>query len=229
MAKIVAEISGNHGGDLEKAREMIFQASKAGADLVKFQFYRPEDMPDAEFEENYAMYKRLMVPDEWLGRIFRAAKGCHVPLFASVFSVRAVETLKKFDVPFFKLASPDSTKLSQKTYLDILAAAYPIDVIVSGPSRYKIEGYFGIKTLLYPMYCPPGHPPTITQEMLDYFENNGFYGFSDHTPGIQAPLAFLRRGAKMIEKHFKLDDDCIDADFSADFDTMATLCRYAHT
>ena len=71
------------------------------------------------------------------------------------------------------------------------------------------------------LYCPPGHPQAITDDdfLIPY------NGFSDHTPDLMAPLAFAQAGARMIEKHLKLDDNCVDAAFSATPQTMAALCR----
>ena len=73
------------------------------------------------------------------------------------------------------------------------------------------------------LYCPPGHPPDITD--ADFEEIGEYYGFSDHTPDLLAPLAMACAGVNMIEKHLKLDDNCIDAEFSADAMTMERLCR----
>ena len=225
MVAIVAEISGNHGGSLNKAREMIWEAAEAGCDYAKFQFYRPEDMPDRHEGDNEAMYRKLMVPDEWLPALFHTAHKCKIGLFASVFSARAVETLLKFDVPYFKIASMDSTPLSVFTR-DAIYEARPmyIPLIVSNTwdgTFLKNRG----NTLA--MLCPPGHPPTDSNlwEAWRRFEH---FGFSDHTKGIGAPLAFIRARASMIEKHFKIDDSCIDAAFSADRLTMALLCKLGH-
>ncbi len=227
MVDIVAEISGNHGGSLEKAKELIDWAAWAGCDFAKFQFYRPEDMPDRI--DNEEMYRKLMIPDEWLPDLFDTARINHIGLFASVFSVRAVETLLKFDTPFIKIASPESTRLPMETYWAIVEAI-PADVklIVSYGAATcsemkEIKGSKG-----WGLYCPPGHPPRITDGDLRFFKTCGFRGLSDHTSGIRVPLAFIRAGAMMIEKHLKMDDDCVDAAFSADLQTMRQLCGLAH-
>ncbi len=226
MVEIVAEISGNHGGNLNKACHLIDEAAACGCDYVKFQYYRPEDMPDRNQGDNEEMYRKLMVHDDWLPQMFSNAHACGVGLFASVFSVRAVRELLKYDVPFIKIASPDSTGLDYKVVRSITSEV-PDDVQVIWSSRTQLHG----KTL----YCPLGHPPTITYRDFKIFREGNFYGFSDHTPGIRTPLAFIRAGAGMIEKHFKLEytglpckTPPIDAAFSADPFTMKTLCRLAH-
>jgi len=229
MVEIVAEISGNHGGSLGKAKELIAEAARCGCQYAKFQLYCPDDMPDANVR-----YQELMVPDEWLPELFDAARDRHIGLFASVFSVRAVHELLKYDIPYIKIASPDSTRLPMKTYEAIVAATPPdVGLIIS--SSFKdahamwtvlAASRFGFNSRR--MYCPPGHPPDISAGNLLDFAQLGITAFSDHTPDIRVPLAFIRAGAQMIEKHFKIDDDCIDADFSADPDTMMQLCRTAN-
>ncbi len=226
MVEIVAEISGNHGGELSKALAMINLAANCGCDYVKFQYYQVEDMPDRDTGGNRAMYEKLQVPKSWLPQMFDYARGDGVGLFASVFSVRAVRELLQYDVPYIKIASPESTGLDYKVIRDIVAEV-PDDVQVIYSSRTQLHQ----KTL----YCPFGHPPTITHKDFKAFREGNFYGFSDHTPGIRTPLAFIRAGARMIEKHFKLEYDAlkndnpsVDAAFSADPFTMKTLCRLAH-
>ena len=221
MIEIVAEISGNHDGSLDKALSLITAAAIAGCDYAKFQFYRPEDMPDRHGGDNEKMYRKLMVPDDWLPELFLVAKEKAIGLFASVFSVRAVHELLKYDVPYIKIASPDSTRLSYEVYSGVFESVPPDVGIITSDSGV------GLVSSDRQLYCPRGHPPTITASDLKLFSQRNYYGFSDHTPGIRAPLAFIRAGAKMIEKHLKLDDDCVDAAFSADYETMKLLCKLA--
>ena len=76
-----------------------------------------------------------------------------------------------------------------------------------------------------------GYPATIDDSDIEFLvENRGYQirGFSDHTKDISSSLAMIAAGARVIEKHFKLDDDCIDAAFSLNPSQMETLCRIAH-
>lgn len=225
MVEIVAEVGSAHNGSLDRMRQLIRAAAWCGCDYAKFQLYRPEDMPDRHEGDNEAMYQKLAVPDEWLPEMFSYAMRHEIGLFASVFSVRAVETLLKFDVPYIKIASPDSTKLSDHTYRGIFAAIPPsITTIISG--MHQSRPLNSLK-----MVCPLGHPPSpedIWEECRRFDLENGDYGYSDHTPGINAPLLAIRCGVQMLEKHLKIDDDCVDAAFSADPKTMKLLCKLAH-
>ncbi len=236
MAEVVAEISGNHGGNLSKALELIRSAAFAECDYAKFQYYLPADMPWTG-PEDYEMYSRLAVKPDWLPSMFATAKSHRIGLFASVFSDRAVHELLEYDIPFIKIASPESTDLGKAMYQKI-AAAIPgnVQVLVSTGKKdmaLMAEIFLGGLALL----CPPGHPPTsevcaeYVSEIRECWRVTGLPpGLSDHTPDLRLPVKALSNGAGMIEKHLKLDNDdflCVDK-FSADHRTMQTLCRIAH-
>ncbi len=183
-------------------------------------------MPDRHVGDNEQMYRKLMVPDHWLPQLFEHAKNCGIGLFASVFSVRALEEILKYDVVYIKFASRGSTSLEDETYA-VMTGACPEDIEIIASADIHDYGYFAMNKVLY---CPEGHPPYITEFDFQVFDSHPFYGFSDHTPGIRTPMAFIRAGAKMIEKHIKIkgDNDCVDEAFSAEPDTMRILCTLAH-
>ena len=151
MVKIVADISGNHNGSLSEALTLIRAAALAGCDMVKFQLYLPDDMPDVDEGYNREMYERLHVRPFWLPSMFYEAELSGIPLFASVFAPWAVRELQKYDCPFIKLASPDSTKLPFNTEVDIVNAMSPGQRIISSGWREWLH-------CKYRLYCPPGHP-----------------------------------------------------------------------
>ncbi len=229
MTEIVAEISGNHGGSLDKAVYLIQAAARAGCDYVKFQYYQPEEMPDVDFGDNRAMYEKLAVPPSWLPKMFWWAKQEGVGLFASVFSARGVRDLLEHDAPFIKIASMDSSRLSPARLMDIIVAVnFQRDIIYSLNSDMGRPNGMAIPGMAFALVCPL---PTEIWETLRRFNPDYHYGFSDHTLGIDTPLRFIRAGAKMVEKHFMLenDPDCVDAAFSADPLTMQNLCKRAHS
>ncbi len=230
MVEIVAEISGNHGGSLDRAFELIALARDCGCHYAKFQYYKPEDMPDLSYLTS-EMYNKLAVPDEWLDKLFLHAQKMGIGLFASVFSARAARKLCEYDIPYIKIASPESTRLSLRAYKDIMSSV-PVGVhlIISTGAKDREKMDRELRTIVGAsslMYCPPGHPPELTVEDYQEFVEGYYSGFSDHTAGIRAPLAFISAGATMIEKHLKLNDHCIDAAFSADWAVMRLLCRLA--
>ncbi len=230
MTEVVAEISGNHGGSLDKAIYLIQAAARAGCDHVKFQYYQPEDMPDVDVGDNRAMYEKLAVPKNWLPKMFWWAKQEGVGLFASVFSVRGVRDLLEHDTTFIKIASMDSTPLSKATFTEIMEAVhYQRDLIFSLNTNMSYpHGFRPLDLGGLVLVCPLVNE---IWETLRRFNPDYHYGLSDHTPGIDTPLRFIRAGAQMIEKHFMLenDPDCVDAAFSADPLTMQNLCKRAHS
>src|SRR5512139_823361 len=224
---IIAEMSGNHNGDLATALALIAAASNAGCDAVKIQLYKPEDLHDPD---NNAIYEKYQIPRDWLFYLFAKAQDCKIPLFSSVFAPWAIMALERVrhKCPAYKLASPESTRLPDYTYMRLADAIH-----ATGKTFIASTGRKDITTMqmLRPdilMYCIPGYPATITDDDIDYFKTWGFTAFSDHTADIASPLRMIEAGAKVIEKHFKLDDNCCDAAFSLNPEQMAELCRIAH-
>ena len=221
---IIADISGNHGGHLTKAKELIQEAARCGCDFAKFQYYHPGDMY-ATSKAEMDLYRELAVPHAWLGPLFDCASSHSIRLFASVFSVDGLMELLPFSPHYFKFASPLSTWLPHWVYEGMAEAAseahIPIIASTDENSRAKVQG-------LYPdflFFCPPAHPYTVTDHDLCLFHQGDYNGFSDHSPSLGAPLAFAGVGAQFIEKHLKLDDNCVDAAFSATPATMGKLCQ----
>src|SRR5690242_14360356 len=104
---IIAELSGNHGGSLYKAINMIEAAKNAGCDAVKIQTYKAEDLCDPA---NNEIYEKSRIPLDWYPMLFETAKRYSIPLFSSVFALWAIEFLEQFDCPAYKIASPESTR-----------------------------------------------------------------------------------------------------------------------
>jgi N-acetylneuraminate synthase/pseudaminic acid synthase len=226
MAKIIADISGNHGGNLDKAKDLIKAAADCGCDYAKFQYYFPREMPD--YAGNEADYDNLAVSRSWLDPLFAEAARCKILLFASVFQKRGVWHLEPYQPPFFKLASPESTRLSEYGLItNQIRRGTPI-IFSTGDADY-----WSIKPLMISakdvlLYCPPGHPtPRAGPAELDDYRK-GYDGLSDHCADLSNAAFFIDAGAEWIERHLKLDGDCIDTAFSSDPLEMAVLCKRAH-
>lgn len=221
--KIIAEISGNHGGSLDQAINLIGAAKDCGCDAVKIQMYFPEEMPD---QENRSLYETYRIKPEWLDPLFMAAAVAQIEIFASVFSPSAIMQLERLRCPAYKIASPESTRLSIERYVAIVKTIRTTKarfIASSGKQDWNfIQGLKPDRTF----YCKAGYPATIDNsdfEMIPYSD-----GFSDHTVGIRDSIAMMGAGAWEIEKHFKLDDNCIDAAFSINPTEMKLLCDIAH-
>lgn len=216
MSKVIAELSGNHGGDIWRCISMIKAAKWAGCWAAKFQLYRPEDLPDFDAKLNFA------VPLWWLPQLFDVAQGQGIGLFASVFHPWAVHELIPF-TNIFKIASPESTPIPRRT-LDAIKFGIPQKSLLLASSGHanwwEIKNCFPKAEMLF---CKAGYPATIDDADIKFAAHHA-QGFSDHTVGIEAPLAMSAAGARYIEKHFKLDDNCVDAAFSLNPEQMKTLC-----
>ena len=231
MTEIIAEISGNHNGRLYDALHLIEAAKECDCDGVKIQLYRAEDMPDDGGD-----YERLAVPENWLNELFNHARDCAIPLYSSVFAVWAVNTLEHYGCEGYKIASPESTRLTEHRYRELMEAIYETGqryMVSSGRADMKFMRSWPSR-----MCCFSARlviRPVITDEDMSYMADLAvsplinqvvtIVGFSDHTVGFHSTMAMIGAGAKVIEKHFKLDDDCVDAAFSLNKDQMRRLCE----
>lgn len=252
---VIAELSGNHGGDIRKAVALLKAAADAGADAIKLQVYRPDtitlnvdhgdfaipmDNAWAAYKNLYELYEYAHTPWEWLPELFAEAAKLGVELFGSVFDETSVDELEKFAVKAYKIASPEIVDLAllekvAKTGKPVivstgLASLEDICRSVTCLKQHGCEQIILLKcTTAYP--TPPAEVNLKTiQHLKDTFQCPA--GLSDHTVGIGVSIAAVALGANVIEKHIKLDDgeETVDSFFSltvAEFQTMLAEIRRA--
>jgi len=255
---IIAELSGNHAGDKQKAIRLLEAAAEAGADAIKLQVYRADtitlnsDKPDFQIPKGqgnkwegygtlYELYEYAYTPWEWLPDLFATAKRLDIALFGSVFDETSVDELEKFDVPAYKIASPEVfdigllEKVAQTGKPVILstglAAIGDIDLAVQTLKQNGCNDIIILK-------CTTAYPTPYDQVDLKTLVNlqetfHCLSGLSDHTLGITVPIAAVSLGANVIEKHIKLDDESesVDSFFSltvAQFKTMVEETYHAY-
>ena len=251
---IIAELSANHGGDIEIAKETIRAAKRTGADAVKLQTYTADtitlNIKNDYFKINqgthwdgqylYDLYKEASLPWEWHKELFEVAKDEGLVCFSSPFDKTAVDFLEELDCPIYKIASFEITDIPLIEY--IASKGKPI-IISTGIAEIsdielaikvcKEEGNDQITILkctsAYPALPEDANLLTI-QDIAQRF--GVVAGLSDHTLGIEAPVVAVALGAKVIEKHFILDKSIggSDAHFSLDekeFTSMVTAVRKA--
>ena len=236
---IVAEMSGNHNGSLDRALALVDAAADAGADAIKIQTYTADTMtvdvkhPRFQISKGhdlwsgeylYQLYERAHTPWEWHQPIFERARERGIVPFSSPFDRTAIELLEKLDAPMYKIASSEITDLP----LIRLCASTGKPVIIStGMASVKeiaaaVEAAKGAgATDVTVLSCTASYPapPEATNlrripvlaTMLEVP-----IGLSDHTLGIGVPLAAIAYGACLIEKHVTLDraDGGVDSAFS---------------
>ena len=237
---IIAELSANHNGSLELAKETIRAAARAGAHAIKLQTYRADTITlnsnNEEFiikgtklwdDQNlYALYEKAYTPWEWHGELFATAKEENILCFSSPFDKTAVDFLEQFNPSAYKIASFEITDYELIRYTAskgkpmIISTGVATEEEIEDAVRIcKAEGNHDIILL----QCTSAYPAPLEDANLkmipDLTQRFGVLsGFSDHTLGIVAPVVAVSLGARVIEKHFILDKSIPSADqaFSLD-------------
>jgi N-acetylneuraminate synthase len=240
---VVAEIGINHNGDLALARKLIDAAKEAGCNAVKFQKRTPEicvpagrrDMPRETpwGVMSYLDYrKRLEFSSKEFQAIDAHCKARGIPWFASCWDVEALESLRRFDLPAFKIASAcltdDELLLAHKN-LDVpLVLSTGMSTLEQMDHAVKILGTENLLlthcTSAYP--CPPEDTNLrMIQTLRERYEVP--VGYSGHETGLQISVAAVSLGACLIERHLTLNRALWGTDQAASVEPhgMARLVR----
>ena len=244
----IAEVSANHLGSLERAREIVIAAAKAGATSVKFQTYTPDtmtldvDLPDFKVSNEhalwggrtlYSLYAEAYTPWEWHKELFDLCRELGVAPFSSPFDLTAVELLESLDAPMYKIASLETG--DHRLIRAVAETGKPL-IISTGATEWKeIEELVGVvekagNTDLTLLVCTSSYPSEPADAHLLRIETlrNRFgvkVGLSDHTLGIGVSIAAIALGATAIEKHLTLrrSDGGADGSFSMEPEEFAAL------
>lgn len=223
---IIAELSANHNQDISTAIKLVEEAHKAGANAIKLQTYTADTITincktdifrikGTELWDNqylYDLYKKAYTPWEWHPILFNKAKDLGMDYFSSPFDTTAVDFLETLNVPCYKIASCEITDhiLLKK----IASTGKP--VIISSGMASKEELHEAVNILrangtsdICMLKCTAEYPAKhedanllTIKDMIENFQIIG--GLSDHTLGIEVPIASICLGAKVVEKHFTL-------------------------
>lgn len=252
---VVAELSGNHNGSLDRALALVDAAADAGAHAIKLQTYTADTMTlniaTGEFlitdpnslwhgRNLYDLYQEAMTPWEWHQPIFDRAKSRGMAAFSSPFDASAVDFLETLDVPAYKIASMENTdwpllkKVAQtgKPVIMSTGTASLADVAAS----VEVLRTNGCKHLIV-LKCTSAYPAPPEKANLRTIPHLAqafgcLSGLSDHTMGLGTAIAAVALGASMIEKHFTLAraDGGVDSAFSlepAEFASLVTASEQA--
>lgn len=233
---IIAEAGVNHNGSIEVAQRMIDAAVFSGVDAVKFQTFKAEKIvcknaEKAEYqientgniETQYEMLRKLELSADMHKELIAYCKKRNILFLSTPFDIDSIKLLADLDMPIFKIPSGEITNLP---YLREVAKQRRRIILSTGMSNLeevreavKILKENGAKDITL-LHCNTQYPTPISDvnllamvKMKEELEIP--VGYSDHTLGIEVPLAAVALGACVIEKHFTLDREMVGPDHKA--------------
>ncbi len=235
---IIAEAGVNHNGDLSTARKMIEIAASAGADYIKFQTFKTEKLvtasaPKAAYQEKqtgvegsqFAMLKKLELDEEAHVNLMAHAKKQGIRMISTPFDEDSAEMLDKLGVDLFKIGSGDLTNILLLRQLakfgrPIILSTGMADMAEIGEALNLIEKAGLPRSKVTLLHANTDYPTPYTDVnlramMTMAIEFGVRVGYSDHTDGIEVPVAAVALGAQVIEKHFTLDRNMPGPDHKA--------------
>lgn len=245
-AYIIAEMSANHAGSLERAKEIIHAAKEAGADCIKIQTYTPDTMTidcgSSYFhiengtwagENLYQLYEKAYTPWEWQTELKEEAKTIGIDFLSTPFDKTAVDFLEEMEMEFYKIASFELLDIPLIEY--VASKGKPMILSTGMADLGEIEDAVqavrnqGNQQIIL-MRCASAYPAVTDGMNLRTMVNmrETFQvpvGLSDHSLGSVGAVAAVALGASVIEKHFCLDREIKnpDASFSMNRDEFKKM------
>lgn len=245
---VVAEMSGNHNGDINRALKLIRAAKEAGAHAVKLQTYTADTMTIDHDSEDfligggpwngrrlYELYEEAHTPWEWHEQLFATGRELGIDVFSSPFDESAVDFLEQFNPPAYKVAS---FEISDAPLLKKVASTKRPVILSTGMARLdEIEAAVAILEEarvdeMVVLHCVSGYPTPVSDSNIQTISDLAQrfplpIGLSDHTLGTTVAVGAVALGACFIEKHLTLlrADGGPDSEFSLEPDEFADLVR----
>lgn len=238
---IIAEAGVNHNGSLKRAKQLVDAAKEADADAVKFQTFITEEVltvnaPKANYQKKsvpgksqFKMIKNLELSQFHFMELSQYCKKKNIMFLSTPFDTRSAELLNEIGVPAFKISSGELTNIG----LLVQIAKYHKPMILStGMStlheiKKAVTSIYSVGNVdLVLLHCVSNYPASFEDVNLRAIPTlaNKFkpavIGYSDHTLGIEAAIAAVAMGAKVIEKHFTLDKDLPGPDHKTSIDPV---------
>lgn len=244
---IIAEAGVNHNGNFKLAKELIDKAKKAGADIVKFQTvklsslvskyaemanYQKENIGRTETQKE--MLEKLLLPFEDFTELYRYCKDVGIQFLSTPFDIESIHFLNDM-VPFWKIPSGEVTNYPY--LVEIAKTGKPVVMSTGMCELSEIDNAIAVLktngtheiTLLH---CNTQYPTPYKDVNLRAMETlrkrySVKVGYSDHTQGIEVPIAAVALGANVIEKHFTLDRTLPGPDHKASLepDELAAMVK----
>ncbi len=245
---IIAELSANHNGSLNRAKLSIKIAKECGVDAIKIQTYNADtmtiDCDKTDFivkgglwdgYKLYNLYNEAQTPFDWHSELYRYAKEVGITLFSTPFDETAVDLLESLNTPAYKIASFELTDLPLVSYIAkkgkpmLMSTGMATENEISEALETARSG--GCNSLLL-FHCISSYPAPIEQANLKQILNlkktfGVSIGLSDHTIGNTAAIASVALGACAIEKHFTISrqEKGPDSEFSVEPSELKELVK----
>lgn len=218
---VIAEMSANHCGNYETAKDIVKAAKWAGANAVKLQTFKPEDMaldhPRFKIKEGlwkgftlYQLYREIAMPWEWQPKLKKYADEIGITLFSTPFSIEAVDFLEAMNVSAYKVASFEinHVPLLERISKTEKPVFFSTGTTVDYPEIVQTARILGRKKCI-PLHCVSQYPAKSEDANLRtvaaFSQSWSCHcGLSDHSTGIAVPVAAVACEARVIEKHIKL-------------------------
>lgn len=232
---IIAEMSANHGGQINKALEIIHAAKESGADCIKIQTYTPDTMTiDSEKkwfqikkgiwagENLYKLYEKAYTPWEWQSKLKEEAEKIGLHFLSTAFDKTSVDFLEELGVNFYKIASFEVTDIplikyiaSKKKPIIVSTGMATLGEIEEAVTAIKSQGNQDL-SLLKCSSAYPATPADMNLKTIKHLEEtfDVIAGLSDHSLGSIAAVTAVAMGAKIIEKHFCISRETENPDVS---------------
>ena len=247
---IIAEAGVNHNGSLELAKKLIDVAVEAGADAVKFQTFKADKLVSknaqkADYqkqttstdESQYEMIKKLELDADAHQVLINYCYDKGIMFLSTPFDHDSIDLLNAFQIPIFKIPSGEITNLPYLRHIGSLGK----NVILSTGMSNLNEVHDALDVLIKAgtlkekitvLHATTEYPCPIAEVNLRAMQtmHNAFsleVGYSDHTQGIEIPIAAVAMGAKVIEKHFTLDRNLPGPDHKASLEPIELSCMIA--
>tara|TARA_A100001015_G_C15001262_1_gene718591 strand:+ start:734 stop:1744 length:1011 start_codon:yes stop_codon:yes gene_type:complete len=233
---IIAEAGVNHNGDINIAKKLIDEASKCGADAIKFQTFKAKNViskfsKKLNYQKDYKndkqsqlhMLKKLELNDDQFHDLAKHSKKRKIIFSSTPKDIKSIKTLEKIGPQFIKVGSSEINNFEFLTYLAKLKSKIILSTGMStlGDIETAINTlYKNSQKDITLLHCTSEYPCSFENVNLNAMQTiaSSFQlpvGYSDHTNGIEVSLAAVALGAKVIEKHFTLDKNMEGPDHKA--------------
>lgn len=226
---IIAEAGVNHNGDMEMAKQLIDVAADAGVDYVKFQTFKSEKLVSKNAEKasyqkentgdssesQLKMLQKLELSETDHLELIAYCKSKNIKFLSTAFDVESIDFLNKLNIDLFKIPSGE---LTNYPYLEKIGSLEKPIIISTGMATLDEIGQAmavllrngALRHQITILHCNTEYPTPMEDVNLNAMETiaetySVAIGYSDHTLGIEVPIAAVALGATVIEKHFTLD------------------------